>query len=697
MLPDEPGDPTGHEAHSDVSGGLASRVLLDRVHRTATKEYRPPLVVKVLYWLAFQAPFPYARNEPSLQAAKARRTIASLMTKFWFGSDHVATTLDIRCNEKGCIFVTQLIQGQVPKDKKRARAFLRELAPRFQEVGLPTWQILPLNPKATGNLIETPDGGYKIIDLESGVVNPMMPIGQWIDAIKAGLIPVFDDVFVAKTRRYIENHRDEIEAALGPEGLRELQRATDEYQDCAEEWQKSELRIWGKLLRAVLKVGSTVLKPLRLLWPPALIGALRTAFRQARDGRRLARNWARGAVGRLVEEGRLDEDEAEKAMRSLEAPETLAVLGHLGAHIAISVPLRFPFGSATRFGWVVFFRLRSEARALIRREPDEQLRGARKIHTLTVAVGSALPGAGTFAYLVAEPLRKNRPLLAVLLDEALRKLPFGLYRRQHLAVLTCWLACSGPGIAPRMVKDRWHSLRPHHLVAWIRDSAERLRPHRTLVAAILAANVVALTVAAIAGGLTGKLSGTFGEFGPMQTLKAAELLLAGVAGYYIYTRFWRLPQAGQRVDAPGSFFWIISGAGLVWLGLDDYFQIHERVGDLLEEGLGTTVPLLNNFDDLILLGYGIIGLAVFAIFLGELMRSRAVFPLLATGIGFLVISQAIDFFAPEGTVLAGVENPTNIIGAGFILTAYLVKLREVWSELPAVRGPIVAGGLPSEP
>ncbi len=78
-LPEEPRDPEDHEAHSDVSGGLASRVLLDRDHATATKRYRPPLVVKVLYWLAFQAPFPYVRNEPALQAAKARRTIASQM------------------------------------------------------------------------------------------------------------------------------------------------------------------------------------------------------------------------------------------------------------------------------------------------------------------------------------------------------------------------------------------------------------------------------------------------------------------------------------------------------------------------------------------------------------------------------------------------------------------------------------------
>ena len=691
-----------HEEHSDISGGLASRVLLDRVHGTAIKKYHPPWYVRLLYWLAFQAPFPYVRNEASLRAARARRVIASRLTEFWFGTDHVAATLDIRCDEEGCIFVTQLIEGEVPKDKKQARAFLRKIAPRFQEVGLPTWQVDPLNPKAPGNIIETPDGDYKIIDLESGVASPMMPIGQWIDAIKAGMIPVFDDVFVAKTRKYIEKHASEIEAAVGPDCLRELQQATDEYQECAEEWQATELRIWSKLLRALMTVGGILLWPLKLLWPPTIYRAIRTA----RGGRELATNWARGAVERLVEEGSLDREEADTALRSLEAPETLAVLGHLGAHIAISVPLRFPLGSIVRFGWTVFFRLRIETRALLGRVSREELRGARKIHTLTVAVLSALPGLGTFAYIVAEPLRKNRPLLAVLLDEALRKIPFRLYERQHLAVLTCWYACSGPGLAPRMVKDRWHLLRPHHVIAWVKDSIGQLGAHLPMVAVILAVNVAALSVAGTIYLLTGDRSAepkgiswaaTFGEFGPIQSLKAGQLLLSGLAGYLIYHRFWSLPQAGQRVDAPGSFFWILSGAGLVWLGIDDYFQIHELWGVVLEEGLGLTIPLLNNPDDLFVLGYGLVALTMVAIFLGELLRSRASFPLLVTGFGFLIISLAFDFFATEGTSLAGVEDPTNVVGTGFILSAYLVKLREVSSELPEAARPIVTGGLPSAP
>ncbi len=400
---------------------------------------------------------------------------------------------------------------------------------------------------------------------------------------------------------------------------------------------------------------------------------------------------------RLVEEGNLDPEEGEKTLASLEAPETIAVLGHLGAHIAISIPLRLPISNIVRFAWVVFFRLWAEARALIRRKSDEQHRGARKIHTLTVALLSALPIVGRFGYLAAEPLRKNRPLLAVMLDEALRKLPFNLYRRQHLAVLTCWLSCSGPGVGSGIVTSRWHYLRPHHVVAWIKDAIENLRPNWNLVGGILAVNVVALIIAAVAFALTGNRQLTFGEFGPLQTLKAGQLLVAGVAGYYIYTRFWRLPQAEQRIDTPGSFFWILSGAGLVWLGIDDYFGLHERAGDFLENDLGVTVPLLNNPDDVIVLGYGIIGLTLGFIFFGELMRSRATFPLLATGIGLLGVSLLVDFFAPEGSPPAGLEEPTNLIGGGLVLSAYLLKLREVWSELPAAPESTETGGLPSEP
>ena len=234
------------------------------------------------------------------------------------------------------------------------------------------------------------------------------------------------------------------------------------------------------------------------------------------------------------------------------------------------------------------------------------------------------------------------------------------------------------------------------MVDWVKDWAAPLRPHLSLVRTILVLDVLALSAAGIVFGLTGNEAVTFAEFGPIQTLKAGHLLVSGVFGYLIYARFWRLPQAGQRVDARGSYYWILSGVGLVWLSIDDYLQIHERLGDVLEEDLGITIPLLNNPDDIIVLGYALAALAVVSIFFGRLRRSGAMFPLLAIGLGLLVVSLAVDFFAPHGNALTGLEEPTNVVGAGFILSAYLVKLREVSSELQAAQS-IETGGPPSAP
>jgi hypothetical protein len=49
-----------------------------------------------------------------------------------------------------------------------------------------------------------------------------------------------------------------------------------------------------------------------------------------------------------------------------------------------------------------------------------------------VALLSAIPGFGTFAYLAAKPVRSNRLLLRATGDAALKKVPFKLYRRSGL-------------------------------------------------------------------------------------------------------------------------------------------------------------------------------------------------------------------------------------------------------------------------
>ena len=91
---------------------IASVVVLDPKQGTATKVYKPPPVVRLLYWLAFQAKFPYQSNAVALQAAVYRRKIGSLLTIHRFGKDLVAPVKVVSCPHEGCSVVTEFIPGE---------------------------------------------------------------------------------------------------------------------------------------------------------------------------------------------------------------------------------------------------------------------------------------------------------------------------------------------------------------------------------------------------------------------------------------------------------------------------------------------------------------------------------------------------------------------------------------------------------
>jgi hypothetical protein len=387
---------------------------------------------------------------------------------------------------------------------------------------------------------------------------------------------------------------------------------------------------------------------------------------------KLAEAWLRDGIARWREEGRLDEAAAAKAERGLEAPATISVITNLGAHIAMSIPLRFPIGSMARFGWTLAFRAKAEGRALIRRRVDEETRSARRVHTLTVAVVGAIPGAGAAAYVLAEPLRKNRVLMAVAVDQALRKLPFRIYHRLHVGTLTARLAASGQG-KPRSASD-WGWLKPSRIARAVRGGFASLRPYRGMVIGVLALNTVAVSGGGLYLAFTGSLS-AFHEYGPITTLKVAEALTAGVIGVLIYRRFWSRAGAESRPGAVGSFFWLVAGLGLGWLAVDDYFQIHERLGAALLGG--TDLILLNKVDDVIVLVYGIVGIATVALFFREIKSSRPVVTMLVAGLSFGALMMTVDFFVPEGFFVAGLEDPAHLAAIGSILAAFAVKYRQV--------------------
>ena len=405
-----------------VTGSIASRVVLDWRAGTATKEYQPPMIVRALYRLAFQAPFPYRTNGHALKSAEAKRKIVGLLTQHRFGQDMIAPVVRIDETDTGYRFVTGLVEGPEPASNHEVSHTLSKFYEFFQQTGLPTWQISPANPHAYTNFIRNSDGELKLIDIESSIVSFSPPFGQLRAALRDGLYPVFDDVDFARLRQYVGSNREEMAASLGTDGFDELDAAIDDAEAYSISWKESEPRIWGRIARGVYAFFD--MSPL-----------IRRLGRIVDGAEAKATSFLQSAVDRWEVEGRIDSEQAADLRGQIETSEVASLLKHLGAHVALSVALRFPFGSIARFVWVVYFRataLYAFARGRLTRE---QYAEARSIHSVPVMLISLIPGFGTIAYMASGTVRSTG-LTRLLIDQIAAKLPFGLYGRLSISKVT---------------------------------------------------------------------------------------------------------------------------------------------------------------------------------------------------------------------------------------------------------------------
>jgi hypothetical protein len=249
------GDATlGDEETSVIhTGSISSTVDLDFSSNLAHKVYHPSRKVRLFYWLAFQAPFPYVANHAALEAARQRRIIVDILTKHWFGHHLVADVVDIADTpEGGHDFVTQLVRGHEPQRKRRVWRFLKQIDRYFLMAGLPTWQMTPYNPHAITNFVETRDGSFRIIDLESSLVAVLYPVSHLPRLIRAGIFPSFDDIDVETLRRYVAGHEQALRQSVGDE-YAILLSSIDRYEAESRTWHAGEPRLLNRALRFVFR------------------------------------------------------------------------------------------------------------------------------------------------------------------------------------------------------------------------------------------------------------------------------------------------------------------------------------------------------------------------------------------------------------------------------------------------------------
>lgn len=404
-------------ANLPTAHALTSTVFFheDRV----VKVYAPGFVPRAIYWLAFQAEFPYIRNRRALDAAVERRNLAALLTEYWFGERRVALATGIEQVSGQPGLASERISGHAPSDKATAKAFLTELRGRFEAAGLPTWQIDPRQPRAVDNVLETESGDYMIVDLESGLVSPLASLKTWRRALRRGMAPLYDDVYFDVTRAYVAGEAEAMQARHGDAWLAELQAQVTRAENTANAWHASEPRIWSRILKGFW-TGFGV-----KTWPSRLRARLAGSQEKALG-------WMADAVDAWQLEGRITLREGDELRAQMATPTFQAVLPHLGAHLVITVILRFPFGSLARMAWSIWGLGAASVKLLARRIDRHAWKQAWDMHHPLVILLSAIPGFGAFAYLAAKPVRSNRLLVRVALDAVLHKVPWRLYQRSGL-------------------------------------------------------------------------------------------------------------------------------------------------------------------------------------------------------------------------------------------------------------------------
>ena len=155
------------------------------------------------------------------------------------------------------------------------------------------------------------------------------------------------------------------------------------------------------------------------------------------------------------------------------------------------------------------------------------------------------------------------------------------------------------------------------------------------------------------------------ERGVITTLSAIFLATASAAAGISF--FIRADSSGRQ-----RFFWLLACAAFFYFAFDELFGFHERFDQKLVNSSVGASKTFRNWNDLVVILYGVAALPVFFYFLPELLRLPRVAELLGTGFGFYVLHTLIDSTQTRSSISIVLEESCKLFASCFFAFAMVV-------------------------
>ncbi len=170
----------------------------------------------------------------------------------------------------------------------------------------------------------------------------------------------------------------------------------------------------------------------------------------------------------------------------------------------------------------------------------------------------------------------------------------------------------------------------------------------------------------------------FREGGMIDWLSTVFLATAALFAWLTW-----MARKGERDS--GRWFWLASSVGLAFFSIADRFQVHERLQKQWLEPLYGDPAVFRNWNDLAVIGYGLIGLAVLLAALPTVFRHRWPMRLMIAGFGCYLTHTLIDVLLPRSHPKTLFEEGFKVLAGCSLMLAYASAAMITWSREARLR------------